>query len=62
MIRKLTETQPNGAPADGGRPIGAPPKAAPVFPRYVSDRFYIKDIYGYSLSIPYILHIYLLAM
>ena len=30
---------PNGAAAEGGRSIGAPPKAAPVFPRYVSDHF-----------------------
>ena len=25
------EHRPNGAAAEGGRPIGAPPKAAPVF-------------------------------
>ena len=33
--------RPNGAAAEGGRPIGAPPKAVPVyipytFPRYVT--------------------------
>ena len=42
--------RPNGAAAEGGRPIGAPPKAAPVF--------LIINIYGYSLYIPYIFHIY----
>ena len=39
---------------DGGRPIGAPPKAAPVF--------LIINIHGYALYIPYIFHIYFLAM
>ena len=46
--------RPNGAAAEGGRPIGAPPKAAPVF--------LIINIYGYALYIPYIFHIYFLAM
>merc|ERR1712115_602705 len=38
--------RPNGAAAEGGRPIGAPPKAAPVC---VCDYFifYIINIYGY---------------
>ena len=40
MIRNISRKhRPNGAAAFGGRPIGAPPKAAPVFPRYVSDHF-----------------------
>ena len=42
--------RPNGAAAEGGRPIGAPPKAAPVF--------LIINLYGYALYIPYIFHIY----
>ena len=46
--------RPNGAAAEGGRPIGAPPKAAPVF--------LIINLYGYALYIPYIFHIYFLAM
>ena len=40
------EHRPNGAAAEGGRPIGAPPKAAPVF--------LIINLYGYALYIPYI--------
>jgi len=38
--------RPKGAAAEGGRPIGAPPKAAPVC---VCDYFifYIINIYGY---------------
>ena len=35
--------RPNGAAAEGGRPIGAPPKAAPVF------LIILINIYGYSL-------------
>ncbi len=46
--------RPNGAAAEGGRPIGAPPKAAPVFLSI--------NVYGYALYIPYIFHIYFLAM
>ena len=42
MIRKLTETQTQW----GGRPIGAPPKAAPVC---LMDIF--MDIYGYIINI-----------
>ena len=44
---------PNGAVAFGGRPIGS------VF--FVSAHlfFYIMNIYGYSLYIPYIFHIYI---
>ena len=53
--------RPNGAAAEGGRPIGAPPKAAPVC---VCDYFifYIIDIYGYSLYSPDIFHICFLDM
>ena len=40
------EHRPNGAAA----PLGAPPKAAPVF--------LIINLYGYALYIPYIFHIY----
>ena len=36
----ITHTQtPNGAAAFGGRPIGAPPKAAPVFLMIFSHRY-----------------------
>merc|ERR1711924_398511 len=53
--------RPNGAAAEGGRPIGAPPKAAPV---YLMDIF--MDIYGYIINIygyiSYIFHIYFLNM
>ena len=44
---------PNGAAAFGVRPIGS------VF--FVSAHLFlhIMDIYGYSLYIPYILHIYM---
>ena len=38
--------RPNGAAAEGGRPIGAPPKAAPVC---LMDIF--MDIYGYIINI-----------
>ena len=31
--------RPNGAAAEGGRPIGAPPKAAPVFLMIFSHRY-----------------------
>ena len=47
---KQSETQTHW----GGRPIGAPPKAVPVF-----LIIYIMNIYGYSLYIPYIFHIYI---
>ena len=44
---------PNGAAAFGGRPIGS------VF--FVSAHLfsYIMNIYGYSLYIPYMFHIYI---
>ena len=41
--------------------MGRPPKAAPVFLSTFWS-FYIIDIYGYSLYIPYIFQIYFLAM
>ena len=53
-IRNVQKHRPNGAAAEGGRPIGAPPKAAPVFPRYVSDHL-ISWIF---MDIPYIFLIY----
>ena len=50
-MSRNTEHRPNGAATEGGRPIGAPPKAVPVF--------LIINIYGYALYIPYIFHIYI---
>ena len=44
---------PNGAAAFGGRPIGS------VFFVSAHLSFYIMNIYGYSLYIPYIFHIYM---
>ena len=38
--------RPNGAAAFGGRPIGAPPKAAPVCLMDI-----LMDIYGYIINI-----------
>ena len=47
------EHRPNGAAAEGGRPIGAPPKAAPVFLIILYHKcLWIFLIY--SLYIPYI--------
>ena len=57
------EHRPNGAAAEGGRPIGgAAEGGASVL--FVSAHlfFYIMNIYGYSLYIPYIFHIYFLSM
>ena len=57
------EHRPNGAAAEGGRPIGgAAEGGASVF--FVSAHlfFYIMNIYGYSLCIPYIFHIFFLAI
>ena len=54
------EHRPNGAAAEGGRPIGgAAEGGASVF--FVSAHlfFYIMYIYGYSLDIPHIFHIYM---
>ena len=44
---------PNGAAAFGGRPIGS------VFFVSAHSFSYIMNIYGYSLYIPYIFHIYI---
>ena len=44
---------PNGAAAEGGRPIGS------VFFVSAHLSFSIMNIYGYSLCIPYIFHIYM---
>ena len=44
---------PNGAAAFGGRPIGS------VFFVSVHLPSYIMNIYGYSLWIPYVFHIYI---
>ena len=41
---------PNGAAAFGGRPIGS------VFFVSAHSFFYVMNIYGYSLYIPYIFH------
>ena len=52
------EHKPNGAAAEGGRPIGgAAEGGASVF--FVSAHlpFYIMNIHGYSLHIPYTFHI-----
>ena len=40
------EHRPHGAAAEGGRPIGAPPKAAPVCLMDI-----LMDIYGYIINI-----------
>ena len=45
--------RPNGAAAEGGRPIGAPPKAAPVFLIILYHK-YLWIFLIYSLYIPYI--------
>ena len=53
------EHRPNGAAAEGGRPIGgAAEGGASVF--FVSAHlcFYIMNIYGHSLYVPYIFQIY----
>ena len=59
------EHRPNEAAAEGGRPIGSPPKAAPVFLIILYHR-YLWIFLIYSLYIPYIyiyiFHIYFLAM
>ena len=50
------EHRPNGAAAEGGRPIGgAAEGGASVF--FVSA--HIMNMYGYSLYIPYLFHIYM---
>ena len=47
------EHRPNVASAEGGDPIGAPPKAAPVFLIILYHR-YLWMFLIYSLYIPYI--------
>ena len=57
------EHRPNGAAAEGGRPIGgAAEGGASVFFVSAHLSFYIMNIYGYSLYIPYIFHICFLDM
>ena len=45
-MSKNIERRPNGAAAEGGRPIGATPKAAPVCLMDI-----LMDIYGYIINI-----------
>ena len=53
------EHRPNGAAAFGGRPVGgAAEGGASVFFVSAHLSFYIMNIYGSSLYIPYIFHIY----
>ena len=47
------EHRPNGTAAEGGRPTGAPPKAAPVF-LIILYRKYLWISLIYSLYFPYI--------
>ena len=44
--RRRLRRRPNGAAAFGGRPIGVPPKAAPVCLMDI-----LMDIYGYIINI-----------
>ena len=53
MIQNNQKHRPNGAAAEGGRPIVAPPKAAPVF-LIISYHKYLWIFLIYSLYIPYI--------
>ena len=54
------EHRPDGAAAEGGRPIGgAAEGGASVFFVSAHLSFYIMNIYGYSLYVPYIFHIYI---
>ena len=51
MILNNQKHRPNGAAAEGGRPIGAPPKAAPVFLIIVYHKYlWIFLIYIYILN------------
>ena len=55
----------NTGAAFGGATMGRPPSAAALLGLCFCQlfwSFYIIDIYGYSLYIPYIFHIYFLAM
>ena len=56
MIKNNQKHKPNGAAAEGGRSIGAPPKAAPVF-LIVLYHKYLWIFLIYSLF-----HIYFLNM
>ena len=51
----------NSGTAFGGAPMGKPPSAAAALGLCLW-LFYIINMYGYSLYIPYIFHIYFLAM
>ena len=54
------EHRPNGAAAEGGRPIGGTAQGGTsVFFVSAHSIFYIMNIYGYSLYIPFIIHIYI---
>ena len=54
------EHRPNGAVVEGSHPIGgAAEGGASVFFVSAHLSFYIMNIYGYSLYIPYIFHIYI---
>ena len=53
------EHRPNGAAAEGGRPIGAPPKAAPVFLVILyHKRLWIFLIYSLYIQYLYVLKIF----
>ena len=58
-MNRNKEHRPNGAAAEGGRPIGGAAEGG-VSVLFVSDHlsFYTMNIYGDSLYIPYIFHIY----
>ena len=59
------EHRPNGAAAEGGRPIGGAAFASAAAPLglcslfLLINFFHIMNTYGYSLYIPYIFHIYI---
>ena len=60
MISNAQKHRPIGAATEGGRPIGgAAEGGASVFFVSAHLSFYIMNIYGYSLYIPYIFHIYI---
>ena len=52
MTQNNQKHRPNGAAAEGGRPIGAPPKAAPVFLIILYHK-YSWIFLIYSLYMPY---------
>ena len=51
-MNRNKEHRPNGATAEGGRPIGVPPKAAPVF-LIISYHKYLWVVFIYSWYRPY---------